>query len=260
MPSNMAQTKPEAVLDSEVVDADPPVNPGRLREWGRNASQRQEDNGSVASSEFGPFAAAVPGYLELLNLDPNSNGAQIVIDQIRDALAVSDAQRWVSALLTDPGWRLHLVAAVAFLLDQPKALDCAPLWSAIDAGSWVTPQLVVTALFSDPAFPTRARDRVEGLCPVTSPSTLTPIVRHVLTGPGEAHDRSAKMLASILSVCSVVPSLAAREASWRAKTEIQALLDADAFRDRSQLITSHWMSATSAAFLKRGIVLTPASV
>jgi hypothetical protein len=95
----------------------------------------------------------------LLNLNPNSNGAQIVIDHIRDALAVRDAQRWVKALLADPGWRLHLVAAIAFLLDQPKALDCAPVWSAIDAGSWVTPQLVVTALFSDPTFPTRARER-----------------------------------------------------------------------------------------------------
>jgi hypothetical protein len=212
----------------------------------------------MALSEFGPFAAAVPGCLELLNLNPNSNGVQTVIDQIRDALAVSDAQRWVSALLTDPGWRLHLVAAIAFLLDQPKALVCAPLWSAIDAGSWVTPQLVVTALFSDPAFPTRARERVEGLCPVNSPFTLTPLVRHVVTGPGDAHDRSAKMLASLLGVCSVVPSLAAREASWRAKTEIQALLDADALRDRSHLIASHWMSAASAIFLKRGIVLAPA--
>ncbi len=210
----------------------------------------------MAFSEFGPFAAVlesapngVPGYLELLNLNPNSRDTQIVIDQIRDALAVGGAQHWVSALLTDTGWRLHLVAAVAFLLDQSKGLDCAPLWSAIDAGSWVTPQLVVTTLFSDPAFHTKARDRVEGFCPATSPSVLN---------PDRAYDRSGKMLASILSVCSVVPSLAAREASWRAKTEIQALLDADARGERSQLITSHWKSAASAAFLKRGIVLAPA--
>jgi hypothetical protein len=137
-------------------------------------------------------------------------------------------------------------------------VGCLPLWNAIDAGSWVTPQLVVTALFSDPAFPTRVRDRVEAHCPVTLLSTLTPLVRHVVTGPGDAHARSAKMLASILCVCSVVPSLAAREASWRAKTETQALLDADAFKDRSHLVASHWMSAASAAFLKRGIVLMPA--
>jgi hypothetical protein len=71
----------------------------------------------------------------------------------------------------------------------------------------------------------------------TSLKSAGRITGHVLTDPGDAHDRSAKMLASILSVCSAVPSLAAREGSWRAKTEIQALLDSD--RDRSHLITSH---------------------
>ena len=77
----------------------------------------------------------VRAILELLGLHSNDD-AQTVIDQIRDALAVGDAQPWVNALLTSPNWRLHLVAVVAFLLDQPKTIDCAPLWSAIDEGSW----------------------------------------------------------------------------------------------------------------------------
>jgi hypothetical protein len=219
----------------------------------------------MAVEKFGPFSSAlwvadrkgVPGYLRLLHLD--SDDAHIVIDQIHDALLVGNAQPWINALLADPNWRMHLVAAIAFLVDQPNTLDCTPLWSAIDAGSWVTPQLVVTALFSDPAFPLRVRDRVEGLCPVTLPSGLDRIVRHVMTGPGDDHHRSAKMLASILSICSIVPSLATQETSWRTKREIQALLDADASMDQSNLITLDWMSAAAAAFLKRGIVLAPAA-
>jgi hypothetical protein len=104
----------------------------------------------MALTEFGPFAIAfdrgelkVPGYLELLGL--NDNDSQVVIDRIERASATGDPRPWVDALLNDANWRPHLVAAIAFLLDDRDTLDRHLLWKAIDSGSWVTPQLVVTA-------------------------------------------------------------------------------------------------------------------
>ncbi|HEX8204127.1 MAG TPA: hypothetical protein VF590_26860 [Isosphaeraceae bacterium] len=212
--------------------------------------------------EFGPFAIAfekdgltAPGYLTLLHLA--SDDAQIVIGRIEEALAVGDPRQWAAALLAGPNWRPHLVAAIAYLLSRSTPLDPAPLWGSIDAGSWVTPQLVVTALFSDPMFPLNARSRVDRRCPVNVLSQRNSIERHITTGPGDTRDRSAKMLASILGVCPCVPSLAACELAWRAEAELQAMLREDASRDRSECLTTSWMSSVRAQFLKRGIVLSP---
>jgi hypothetical protein len=107
--------------------------------------------------KFGPFASAfekgqlaVPGHLALLSLrGPESD---VVIDRIQTAMRSEDPRRWVDALFDDPNWRAHLVGAIALLLDAGSRLSTAPLWHAIDAGSWVTPQLVVTAYFTDPSF------------------------------------------------------------------------------------------------------------
>ena len=112
----------------------------------------------MSLEKFGPFASAfengqlaVPGYLALLNLDgPDTD---VVIDRIQSSMRSEDLVRWVDALFDDPNWRAHFVGAIAVLLDGGARLTAAPLWGAIDAGSWVTPQLVVTAYFADPNFP-----------------------------------------------------------------------------------------------------------
>jgi hypothetical protein len=212
--------------------------------------------------EFGPFAAAfestglkVPGYLTLLNF--GQDDALIVIDRIAEALRCNDSQKWVTALFDANNWRPHLVGAIAILLDQRTTLDVAPLWSAIDAGTWVTPQLVATAYFSDPAFASRALKRMNNGCPVTVPAGLDPLMRHVATGPAGTSGRSGKMAASILAVSSKFPSLAIHESTWRADPKLQPLLDEDQAWDGSEEITKRWMAAVTAFLLGRGIKLSP---
>src|SRR6267142_3631072 len=211
--------------------------------------------------QFGPFAAAfgssgldVPGYLTLLNL--GQDDALIVIDRIAEALRGSDSQKWVTALFADPNWRPHLVGAIAILLDQRTTLDVAPLWSPIDAGCWVTPQLIATAYFSDPAFASRALDRMTNGCPVTVPG-LDPLMRHVATGPAGTNGRGGKMAASILAVSSNFASLAIHEGAWRADPKLRPFLDEDRAWDGSEGITKRWMASVAGYLLKRGITLSP---
>jgi hypothetical protein len=206
---------------------------------------------------FGPFAqvfkcddSEVPGHLKLLGLaEP---GAQIVIDRIANALQCDDSTRWVAALLGDVDWRPHLVGAIALLL-QPS-LDHRLLWHAVDAGSWVTPQLVVTATFVDPLFREHARSRVAALCPVVVPVGLTPVERHSATGPAGRQARSAKMLASLLAASVEFPDLAQwrEEALQDERVTDQLALD----REGGERIVRSWSAAVRNAFLARGTRLS----
>lgn len=197
---------------------------------------------------YGPFAPVfeqgeleVPGYLELLHL--RGPGTQIVIDRIAAALQHGDSSRWVTALLQDRNWRPHLVAAIALLL--APSLGHEILWHAIDEGSWVTPQLVATAVFLDVTFGEQVQRRVAALCPVK--------VR-VGTRAGETV-HSPKMLASIIAASVELPDLA----PWRAEVlqdgRVQELLAEDASRDGSDRIVTSWLAAVRAAFLVRGHTL-----
>src|SRR5215217_7637161 len=112
-------------------------------------------------AKFGPFAEvfaqgelAVPGHLELLGL--HQPGAQIV-------------------------------------LDGRQTLTPTALWRAVDAGSWVLPQLVVCAHIVDSDFPSQCRDRMRAGAPVAPVPDLSPVERHSATGPGNARQRSAKL-------------------------------------------------------------------
>ena len=65
----------------------------------------------------------------------------------------------------------------------------------------------MTAYFVDPAFPDRLRERVSQGCVVAVPAGLTPVERHSFTGPSSSVQRSAKLLASLLTIGAHVPSL-----------------------------------------------------
>ena len=119
-------------------------------------------------NEFGPFetvfargSLSVPGYLPLLNLCGGE--VQVVLKRIDGAIDEStNPGRYIRRLLQDVNWRMHLVGAVAILLSRDEeSLPVDDLWGAFDAGSWVAPQLAVTAFFSDKEFVQRARARVE---------------------------------------------------------------------------------------------------
>ncbi len=212
-------------------------------------------------SDFGPFAdvfskgeLAVPGHLELLGL--HTPTAQVVFDRIERALAAGDPGPWLSALFGEANWRPHLVGAVALLLDGGGGSShVESLWRAADSGSWVIPQLVVTALFVDPDFAARARSRVEGLCPVRVPHGLSLAERHSATGPGNERSRSAKLLAALLSVGARLPSLAHWIGGVRAKPEVAALLADDI--DDAPAIADIWLGHLVAQFARRGRLLNP---
>jgi hypothetical protein len=180
--------------------------------------------------------------------------AQIVIDRIAKALQCGDSTRWIAALFRDANWRPHLVGAIALLL-QPS-LDHELLWHAVDGGSWVTPQLVVTATFVDPLFRDHARSRVAALCPVVVPVGLTPPERHSATGPAGRQARSAKMLASLIAVSVEFPDLAQWREDVLQDERVKSLLAVDASWDGSDRIVGSWSAAVRNAFLARGTSLS----
>jgi hypothetical protein len=197
---------------------------------------------------FGPFALAfekdglrVPGYLTLLHLGFEQD-VQVVIDRIQQAMADDGRQRWVDALLAERDWRPHLPAAIAFLLDRRSLLARDSLWRAIDSASWVTPQLVVAAFFSDPQFVARASVRLE----------------RYSAGPNASDDDqpSAKVVASLIGASALIPELNPSVERWRENPAIESVLLLDAAWDRSEGIVLTWMAAVKRALASRNIELS----
>jgi hypothetical protein len=214
----------------------------------------------MALAKFGPFAAVfqagdlnVSGYLELLHLGQPT--AQIVIDRIEKALVSSNPTQWVDALFADPDWRPHLVGAIALLLDDGKSLSPGGLWRAADSGSWVVPQLAVTAYLVDKDFPNEARVRIENVCPVAVPKDLSPLERHVSTGPGSTTQRSAKLMASLVFVGKRVPSLQTWLDDISRTPSVAHLLEQDV--DNAPHIAEFWLSHLKEQFAKRHRDLKP---
>jgi hypothetical protein len=240
-------------------------------------------------TSFGPFSPLFDSgnYLALLNLGASSERA---IDEVSRALREETAPVSFNSFMSDGGWRPHLVGATACLLDRDGTLDRLQLWSAADAGSWVSPQLVVAAMFSDAEFVSRARERLQNfgqvrsapsappedqpqpvsvaaertwvhrkLARITSWRTWRPtrevssLVRHVVHGPGTRATRNAKLVASLLAVCHRIPTLAASETAWRGQPEVKQLLVQDV--DNSEELALRWMSAVEQLFQKRGTPL-----
>jgi hypothetical protein len=207
---------------------------------------------------FGPFARVfekgeleVPGHLELLGLE--SSGAQVVIDRIVAALKIGDTERWLAALMHDVNWRPHLVGAIALILD--RTLNSNLLWDAIDRGSWVIPQLVVTAAHVDPRFRDSVRERVDAQCPVVVPTGLSPAEQHSATGPeGQSH-RSGKMLASMLAMSAEFPDLADWRTRVRQDERVKQQLSIDASWNNSDKIVVSWLAALRSTFRARGCTL-----
>ena len=209
--------------------------------------------------EYGPFAAVLkspgePAPLMLLSMRGAEAGA--VIGRIEQALAADDAVRGVGALFASPDWRPHLVGAVALILDSGRRLDPAAMWQSIDAGSWVTPQLVTTAYFIDPSFAERVRERIDGKCAVTVPANLSPGERHRATGPATPEQRSAKLLASMIRIGMLAPGLTGWLRTAASRPELAALQASD--RDRSGNIAENWLKNLERQFSSRGRTLAPA--
>lgn len=214
----------------------------------------------VALAKFGPFGAVFPpgklngpGHLELLHLERPA--AQIVIERIEEALDSGNPTKWVDALFANSDWRPHLVGAIALLLDDGKSLSPDGLWRAADTGSWVVPQLVVTAYFVDRNFPKEARVRIENGCPIVLPKSLSAVERHVSTGPGSTTQRSAKLPVSLVCVGKRVPSLQTWLDEICRTPSVAHLLEQDV--DHASIIAQFWLSHLREQFAKRQRDLKP---
>lgn len=214
-------------------------------------------------AKFGPFVAVfenngdggVGSYLDLLTLYWDRSAT--VIERIASIMEKADCGDYVRVLFDDPNWRPHIVAAIACLINQgTAALD--NLWEAVDVGSWVTPQLCITAYFIDPQFPERARSRLDARCPVSPPEGLTPAERHSATGPAGVSQRSAKTLASLLELCEHIPATATWSRELRQESDIAEMLRLDQQCDNSARITADWFDRASRRFANRGTPLKPA--
>lgn len=214
----------------------------------------------MALSKFGPFAivftqhrGSIPSYLVLLGLF--NEGTQDVISGTQSVLEPAKDGGWIDALFDDPNWRPHLVGAIALVLDDTEHFAPTGLWRAVDAGSWVTPQLVVTAYFVDPEFPHRVIERIEALCPVSVPASLTPLERHSATGPANLKQRSAKLMSSLVFMGRRVPSLSTWLDAVCEDARIAELLAQDV--DDTADICDEWLEQLTLQFARRGRQLKP---
>ena len=156
---------------------------------------------------FGPFAAIFQPmgedktpYLSLLGLQ--DEGSTKVIRAIRNSVNQSDTASYVLTLLRDVNWRPHLVGAIACYYDTNDD-SVAQMWAAVDAGSWVTPQLTVVLSLCDDDFVDNASRRLDRFCPLSSDpeySLDSPIQRHSAQGPAGSSHRSSKTAASLLAL------------------------------------------------------------
>jgi hypothetical protein len=209
--------------------------------------------------EFGPFAEVLkapgePAPLVLLSMRSLEVGA--VIGRIEAALAGEDAVGGVDALFATPDWRPHLIGAAALILDGGRRLDPSSMWKAIDAGSWVTPQLVTAAYLIDPSFADRVRARLDANCVVMVPPNLSSTERHRATGPATPAERSAKLLASLVRIGLLAPGLTGWVRTAARRPELAALQAAD--RDNSGNIAENWLKNVESQFRSRGRALSPA--
>jgi hypothetical protein len=210
-------------------------------------------------AEFGPFAGILkspgePAPLKLLSMRSGEGGEGV--GRSEQTRSSEDAVRGVDALFASPDWRPHLLGAVALLLDAGRRLDPSPLWTAVDAGSWVTPQLVTTAYLIDPSFPDRLRDRIDAKCTVVIPPNLSPTERHRASGPASPEQRSAKLLVSLVRIGMLVPALGGWVTTQAGRPELAALQAAD--RDKSGNIAENWLKNVESQFRSRGRALAPA--
>ena len=210
-------------------------------------------------SQFGSFAAvlgAAGAPAPLLLLSMRSAEANTVIDRIERALSAADSPRHVDAMLAGADWRPHLVAAVALILDAGRRLDPSPLWAAVDAGSWVTPQLVATAYLIDPSFPDRLRTRIDRKCAVVIPPLPSAVERHRATGPATPEQRAAKLLAALVRIGMLTPGLAEWLRAAAGRSDLMVLQAAD--RDSSGNIAENWLKNVQSRLRARGHALAPA--
>jgi hypothetical protein len=192
---------------------------------------------------FGPFAVVFEPirddrtpYLSLLHL--HHERSLDVVRAIRDAVATPNSASCVLTLLRDVNWRPHLVGAIATYFDTTNDA-ITQMWAALDAGSWVTPQLAGILSKCDSDFSGKAISRLANCCPLSGDpeySMESPIERHSAQGPAGSHHRSSKSAASLFALLPANDS-----AQFASNDDLQTLI-ADDF-DGSADIAASWLES-----------------
>jgi len=194
-----------------------------------------------------------PPYLEFLSLASNNEVVDSSIATIVDAIEDFPIRKEVLSYLGKGGWREHLVAAIVALLLKDKEDFSEGLWQAFDRGSWVQPQLAVTAFFTDPSFSENAVTRLRTGCLVLRADKnwwQKHVSRYIRRGPADKAESSAKGAASLFAVCGWIRTLEAEVLSLSSSRTLSQLLSAD--RDRSGEIADMWRRNIEAAFQRFG--------
>jgi hypothetical protein len=190
-------------------------------------------------------------YLTLLNLPPAASSAVLFIANVIGQNP--NHRESVLALLHDPNWRLHLIAAVAVLLSPDRTVLCPALWEALDSGSWVAPQLAVVLSICDQQFVRGAKQRILAGCPVAPVRVTSPLEQHVVAGPGASPVRSGKNLAALVYLVRTIPD----ETQWAEAVgqtpEVAQVLQSD--RDAGDKLAAYWAAALRERFAELGLSL-----
>lgn len=198
---------------------------------------------------FAPVFTGDIHYLELLNLSgPKATAAISLV--MKCYASASNPYQEICCLLDQVNWRFHLVAGVAMatLASNPEAN--LALWSAIDRGSWATPQLATVAFLRDPMFADHVRERLRSGCRVdaTRSARLGAAEGHSATGPGGSVQRSAKMAASLVRLLPQPPDWFTSETS---SANLMNLVNKDI--DLSGQIAEHWLQMLKQKLVELGV-------
>lgn len=193
-----------------------------------------------------------PVYLVFLNFIPNEavdSSLARLAEAIEHTVHVEDRVR---SLLQRSNWRDNLVGAITALFLSGEHDFSDSLWYAFDRGSWVQPQLAVTASYTDPQFSDNAISRLNTGCLVQIEKTwLRRALQKISVRNFElASKRSAKGVASLLAVCGSFPAIEAQMQVFGRRKDIVAILDEDE-KDIGELATQ-WKSSLEAAFERYG--------
>ena len=184
---------------------------------------------------FDPIGSNRTPYLSLLRL--HRPGILDIVRIIRDTASKPDSTTNAVTMLRDANWRPHLVGAIATYYCTAGAA-VTQMWAALDAGSWVAPQLAGVLSLCDPNFVINAAQRLHSGCPLSGDpeySIGSPIERHSAQGPAGSHHRSSKSASSLLEL---LPE--DRAAEFSSNDHLQSLIADD--NDGSGKIATSWLA------------------
>ncbi len=201
----------------------------------------------MAQKRFGIFSPIFESgdYLSLLNLDSNE-AVTAVFAVVKCCRSSKTPHHEIVGLLDDANWRRHIVAAVAVSALNYEPASMIKIWATFDSGSWVTPQLAVSAFLRDPNFSELAKARILARCPLESSrlDSMTPLERHIAAGPAGMLPRSAKAAAELLRLVELLQPHPEWLPTERSSPDLVALLADDV--DRAALIGEEWLAKLKA--------------